>query len=222
MNNQPQLGRLLDENDNAERDAVHVAIFPAIAGEELEPGDVVTVENGVAYRYRGDTANGIVDPFLTSTVSPSQKFYVCLNPGSITGMRHHWFHPAIDEESPIKASQPRSETVEEHLNRGIFIIRNEMQRREIPADDLTDAEVIEWYQDDARDWLVNKAVEFGWDFDTLIMFAKEYWSNREWYVGSYEEYDMHKHYPEIREYLSRIGIDVPPLDDPETYFRCAC
>lgn len=80
---------------DAQRDAVHVAIFPCIAGQKLKPGQHVKIDGGKAYSAKDD-AVGIVDPFLRESVANGVRMYVCLYPASVIGMRHHWQHPAFD------------------------------------------------------------------------------------------------------------------------------
>jgi hypothetical protein len=80
---------------NAERDAVHVAVYPCIAGEELTPGDRVKIEGGRAYRA-AENEVGIADPFRAGRIKPGERLYVCLTPGTTIGMRHHWSHPQFD------------------------------------------------------------------------------------------------------------------------------
>lgn len=81
--------------DGADRDAVHVAVIPCIATRGLQPGQHVGVGGGHAHA-RTEEKIGIVDPFLTGPIEEGSRIYVCLYPGSITSMRHHWRHPAID------------------------------------------------------------------------------------------------------------------------------
>lgn len=96
-----KLGKLVD--GECGRDAVHVAVIPMIAHVRLKPGQRVgIISEGVA----GPTSNnvGIVDPFLMVSVQKGFKFLLCLFPGSVTGMRHHWKHPAF-EESTVKCAK---------------------------------------------------------------------------------------------------------------------
>lgn len=77
------------------RDSVHVAVAAAKAREELHAGDkvgFVDYHDRVASR---DSPNiiGIVDPFRADPVPPNGEFWLCLFPGSVTGMRHQWVHP---------------------------------------------------------------------------------------------------------------------------------
>lgn len=88
---------------DASRDAIHVAIFPAIANEKLSPGQHVGLvrhgdtESVGRSRYR----IGIIDPFLKKDVSKGERCWVCLYPQTVTGMRHHWQHPDFPEETPV-------------------------------------------------------------------------------------------------------------------------
>jgi hypothetical protein len=76
-----KLGELVPD-DLGGRDAVHVAVVAMVATRVMQPGERLT--------------NGMVDPFLSSPVQPGQRFWFCLFPGTVTGLRHHWRHPAYD------------------------------------------------------------------------------------------------------------------------------
>lgn len=101
MSDKIKLGELI-EGESA-RDAIHIAITPAIASEKLFPGQAVglTCEriNGVPYVAAGMVPIGIVDPFLKAPVFPGIRFYVMLFPNTITSLRHEWTHPAFDDVS---------------------------------------------------------------------------------------------------------------------------
>lgn len=106
---QPCLGRLATESD--ERDAIHIAIVPVIAGERLYPGEQVVIRNGEAFRSE-EKPIGVVDPFLRLPVRRGERFFLCLYPGTITGMRHHWKHPQFDESLATMTEKPDEESVE--------------------------------------------------------------------------------------------------------------
>ena len=94
MSSDVTLGKLIEVPQV--RDAIHVAVIPAKASEMLRPGQRVgIVSAGVA----GPTATivGIVDPFLTDVVPKDATFWLCLLPGTVMGMQHHWAHPAFDD-----------------------------------------------------------------------------------------------------------------------------
>jgi hypothetical protein len=97
------IGRLID--GDAHRDAIHVAVCPAVAGEVLLCGQRVTLtrDHGIntdemVARAAKEDSVGIVDPFLGGRVEALQRFYVFLNPGSISSLRHEWTHPELDDK----------------------------------------------------------------------------------------------------------------------------
>lgn len=96
----PQVGRLIAD-PAAGRDCVHVAVAPVTAGQRLWPGDHVGLDAGLAV---DDPVHcppvGVVDPFLREEVQPGQRFWLFLYPGSITGLRHVWRHPAFATAPP--------------------------------------------------------------------------------------------------------------------------
>lgn len=100
----------------AQRDAVHVAIVPAISDVGLGRGQEVGFVDGKAVPVtNGIKSVGIVDPFLPGgggysgdvAVYPGVRFWLMLWPGSITSLRHEWSHPAfpLAEGSAAKASE---------------------------------------------------------------------------------------------------------------------
>ena len=73
-----------------------------VSQETLLPGDRVII-NGFLQAEKTDEDDedfiGIVDPFLPyQRIYPGTKFYLCLKPNSVTGMRHHWKHPLFCEK----------------------------------------------------------------------------------------------------------------------------
>lgn len=96
------------------RDAIHIAVAPVIAGEDLNPGDHITSPDKNGRCFKGKS--GIVDPFLRQRVKAGQRFWMCLYQNTVIGMRHHWSHPAFDEtEAPIKYSDSRKTQAEKWL-----------------------------------------------------------------------------------------------------------
>jgi hypothetical protein len=85
--------------DDAKRDAIHVAVAPVTAGCAIEPGERVAVRDDEAYTtmFRPTTC-GIADPFLRKTIRKGQRFYVLLDPDSVTDLRHSWTHPAFEDD----------------------------------------------------------------------------------------------------------------------------
>lgn len=100
------MGSILPD-DVGGRDAVHVAVISAIAGSNLYPGrDIgllsIHAETGECIASDGDGVDkiGIVDPFLKTSVKPNQRFWLYLYPRTITGLSHHWSHPAFPDAKP--------------------------------------------------------------------------------------------------------------------------
>lgn len=93
------LGTIIDGVDVG-RDAIHLAVEPARAGETLAPGvNIRRCENGNWVSCRREQRIAIVDPFLPDLVKPGQKFLAIVPPREITSLRHVWSHPAFAEEA---------------------------------------------------------------------------------------------------------------------------
>lgn len=95
------VGKLITD-ENAERDAIHVAVLPVIAGEKLSPGDKITVDSTSYQAFEVSSGHiGIVDPFLSKVVKKGERFYCFLLPNTVTGMRHMWQHPQFPENVSV-------------------------------------------------------------------------------------------------------------------------
>ncbi len=91
--NAPKLGKLIE--GEAFKDAIHIAVAPVVAGMSLSAGSHVMLVDGKAMQTN-TKGIGVVDPFLKTFVPEGASFYLFLYPGSITGLRHLWSHPAFD------------------------------------------------------------------------------------------------------------------------------
>ena len=82
---------------------MHVAVAPVTAANELHPGERIGFVDGSTERVSTFSGNhiGIVDPFLQTSVKPEQQFWMWLNPGSITSLRHDWTHPAFEPQADV-------------------------------------------------------------------------------------------------------------------------
>lgn len=89
---QNKIGKTFTE---AERDAIHIAVLPAIAEHNFMPGDHVGYKGGKA--VAGWEPIGIIDPFIEK-VLPGQKCFIFLYPNTITTLRHQWTHPSIPDD----------------------------------------------------------------------------------------------------------------------------
>lgn len=97
MTDEVTLGRPLASGAKAARDAIHVAVVPVVADEELAPGAHVSLVPGTTDRIASaDESIGIVDPFLPHPARVGQTVWMLLYPGTITSLRHDWTHPDFD------------------------------------------------------------------------------------------------------------------------------
>jgi len=104
MDKIPKLGSLI--TDTQHRDAVHIAVAPVTAGEDLRPGDRIGF-TGNAFTVGTDARIvGIVDPFLCDNVKKGQQFYMFLFPNTITSLRHEWTHPDFEREEELLKAEP--------------------------------------------------------------------------------------------------------------------
>jgi hypothetical protein len=93
-----------------QRDAIHVAVAPVVAGVFLAVGSHVTLrEDGKAVNSPDGVSIGIVDPFLRHAVQPGETFWLFLYPGTITTLRHDWTHPSFPESSDTPKGTSGSE-----------------------------------------------------------------------------------------------------------------
>jgi hypothetical protein len=96
------LGQLITEPRG--RDAIHVAVAPVKAAEDLPPGAHVGLCRGTTDEvYETDEgAVGVIDPFLHQLVRKGERCWLFLYPNTVTGLRHVWSHPAFKTAPPRK------------------------------------------------------------------------------------------------------------------------
>lgn len=100
MGIETKLGQILT-GDPVGRDAVHVAIIEVVADHFMPPGEPVGLVDGIDPIQPVVSSDmklkrvGIIDPFLPQPVKKGQRCFLWLYPGTVTGMRHHWSHPAF-------------------------------------------------------------------------------------------------------------------------------
>lgn len=99
-----KVGQILDTS--AQKDAVHFALAPVVASQNLKPGTHVRL-NADGQLEEGANPIGIVDPFLKNSVRIGQRCWLFLYPQTVTGMRHEWQHPAFtaSENAPSSISR---------------------------------------------------------------------------------------------------------------------
>lgn len=108
MKDTPNIGHLVEDGERR-RDAIHIAVAPVTASQDLDPGDHVALVAGTdetVYWDNGEGPTGIVDPFLTNTVKKGQRFWLFLYPNTITGLRHIWTHPAFTTSKEPPCAKP--------------------------------------------------------------------------------------------------------------------
>ena len=85
-----KLGSIITTNQ--QRDAIHIAIAPVVATENIMPGEPIEFAiAGNVEQVRGcnyDRAVGIADPFLRGKVNVGECFWMFLKPNTITSLRH--------------------------------------------------------------------------------------------------------------------------------------
>lgn len=129
-----------------ERDAIHIAVIPVVAGEGLNPGARIVMKGDFAFRaeHEGEYI-GIADPFIGDgyyyQIEAKQHFWLWLIPGSITSLRHVWTHPAfpLPEDGPVI-----TKTASEHQADSEKWLRREAERLDIGYRALLEA---------ARTWI---------------------------------------------------------------------
>ncbi len=104
----PNIGHLVD--GVARRDAIHVAVAPVVAGEDLAPGTPVALDNSMQ-AWESDKPIGVVDPFLEGTVLFGERFWLFLYPNTITSLRHVWTHPAFQPKVNTEVVDDRTDSV---------------------------------------------------------------------------------------------------------------
>jgi hypothetical protein len=85
---------------DAGRDAIHVAVAPVVAAEQLYPGQHVGL-NAEGEADGTSARVGVVDPYYTDRIFKGERFFLFLYPGSISSLRHVWEHAAFAVEGAV-------------------------------------------------------------------------------------------------------------------------
>lgn len=103
---------------DSKRDAIHVAIEPAVAGANINLWHKwIRKFNGEWFPCGEQEAHGIVNCWRSEHLSKGDVFWAMIKPGTVNGMRHHWSHPELDEETPKKPTREESrEWLENYTN----------------------------------------------------------------------------------------------------------
>ncbi len=152
MKNDVRLGSLID--DDATKDAVHVAIAPVMAAANLVAGDHIGfVPESREYVQKTDKTIGIVDPFLERTLTAGDRFWMFLYPNTITLLKHVWTHPDFPIPETTVVSKITREDSEVYLREFADKARLHYDRMiEILSDYIDDGEIwVEYGTENARD-----------------------------------------------------------------------
>lgn len=202
MSDTLKLGQIIETPQ--ERDAIHIAIAPVIAGEGLYPNDNIGFAKGsseiVVRKDKNNGAIGIVDPFLTENVKAGQKFWMFLYPNTITSLRHDWTHPAFQAK----------EDKEEIKKKVLWSLKN---------------------TEKSKQWLLDFISQTNCpDYETLISAAIDELEGDE-YCSAYNdgEYlhfngsDAHGAIPaELWDHIQKVTGKKIPQEKRAKYFSCSC
>ena len=110
--NENGLGELINDNDvGRQRDAVHIAVSPAVAFSDMKPGQhvgIIEYRPG-SYPLVGSSARtliGICDPLLLHDILKGQNFWLWIYPGSVSSLKHVWTHPEFTRKNREKPEEP--------------------------------------------------------------------------------------------------------------------
>jgi hypothetical protein len=100
-----KLGVTIGDSSAGTKDAVHVAVVGVVAGFNISPGIRVKLDVHQTYgpytvKPASEGAIGVIDPFLKAPVPEGQACFMLLYPGTTSGLRHEWSHPAFPEVKP--------------------------------------------------------------------------------------------------------------------------
>lgn len=111
MSESLKLGELITTEQH--RDAIHVAVAPVVAGEDVKPGQhvgFIASDNETVGVSGCGSLLGIIDPFLKcKKVRRGERCWLYLYPGSIQSLRHEWTHIAFNNE-PVATCVDKGES----------------------------------------------------------------------------------------------------------------
>lgn len=186
------LGTIL--TGDAGRDAIHLAVEPVVAGEDLHPGDHIGIENGFA-TTRSPKKLGIVDPFIQGPVYLGQRFWLVVYPRTITSLRHVWSHPDFGDTPEAPTEQQ-------------LVIANKVASR------LSSGE--------SEAWITNFAEnDLGMTYNDLMEAADAWVDDGEYTYENTESYkDHYDKFQEFWEHYEKITGRAP--SEKGSFFTCSC
>jgi hypothetical protein len=196
------LGTIIDASQK--RDAIHLAVEPVIAGEPLVAGEHITIRNGEAFRATKGEGRGIVDPFLTTTVTTGARFWFVMYPRMVHSLRHVWSHPAFPDEAGTSA------TVEDPR------IAKAKARIAKMAASLADSGSVE----EGHGYGEEVPMTYG-----RLMAAADRWIKNNDYTSEHGGDSWRGggfNYAEFWPLYSLVTGRSPPEDEWESFFSCTC
>jgi hypothetical protein len=175
------LGTILGEGQG--RDAIHLAVEPAIAAEDLMVGQHVGFKEG----GMGSCAEtlGIVDPFLLEGPRKGERFWLVVYPRQITSLRHVWSHPAFPESDVAVAAPPIHEkSVSEAWLRN-FCETNDCPCYETVMEVITSEDGVQLGEPEYYGKTRNEGGEYltFWGIDAHCAVPSEFWDHVEIVTG---------------------------------------
>lgn len=194
MNNEltAQLGKII--LGEAKRDAVHIAIAPVTAFERLYSGQQVGVDRKENASKSFEPIIGVVDPFLPEGPEEGERFFLWLQPGTITSLRHEWTHPAFTRSESVD-KEAAMEWMKDYASRHYYYPNYyTIGEKEVPY-------TAEFLIKSAREYLIDGEMHVQRGFDDLRdNFDLDFWV----------------HFSTI------TGMDVPDYKRDQTPFSCTC
>lgn len=194
-------GKTLD--DDAQRDAVHIAVAPVTAIETVYPGQHVGLDYADAKKVtvRATHLIGIVDPFLTHPVPPGTRFWLFLYQNTITSLRHVWTHSDFED---VGAAEVQTRKRKSKNSKPDFI------------ESLRDAA-----NEQSEKWLRDYAEGLNLTYQDLMDGAK-YWLRGGEYLVRGSNLEGECVADEFWEHYERIsGVEVAE-SDRSNFFSCSC
>lgn len=160
------LGTIIDEH--AKRDAIHLAVEPAIAGHTLYAGEHVGFLDETKTEVgRCDHPLGIVDPFVEGRIEPGQRFWLVIYPRKITSLRHVWSHPDFPDPQ-VDSDKVWHAPSDAYITKAELEVYNVLRRS------------------DSEEWIRTFANRVGLSYQVLMDGAREWVESKR--QGSYGEY----------------------------------
>lgn len=170
------------------RDAIHLAVEPVEAGEDIIPGSHIYLDAGKAYSTGMKLDNksvGIADPFITTVIPAGSKFWLVIYPRMITSLRHVWSHPDLDKvENSINTDIEPVNHVPSFISVNpapteVAVVKP-VDTEPLISIDAKKAEAYKWIEKYAESFSMTDGYEYGSlsvTAEELISFGKSYYTD---------------------------------------------